>query len=204
MTALRSMGRVLRPLLDFVYNFCGYLAAGFLLIILVIIVVQMISRWILDFARLVRNIAGEPAAEWVLNNLTYQFIGSTNYAGYCMAAASFFAMAYALNNGAHIRVNLVLTKLTGTTRRVADIWCFGIGSFFAAYFAWYAIRAVYWSHKLHDVSQGQDATPIWIPQLSMAIGTTILAIALVDHLLRVIFVGETDLSAERVGEAKSE
>lgn len=204
MSALRSLGRFLRPVLDAVYNVCGYIAACFLLIILLIIVVQMISRWILDFANLVRSIAGDGAADWVLDNMTYQFIGSTNYAGYSMAAASFFAMAYALNNGAHIRVNLVLTRLTGLSRRIGDIWCFGIGAFFAGFFAWYAIRAVYWSHKLHDVSQGQDATPIWIPQLSMAFGTTILAIALVDHLIRVIFVGETDLSAERVGEAKSE
>ncbi|MEQ9327417.1 MAG: TRAP transporter small permease subunit [Rhodospirillales bacterium] len=204
MSALRSLGRSLRPVLDAVYNVCGYIAACFLLVILLIIVVQMISRWILDFAGLVRSVAGDGAADWVLDNMTYQFIGSTNYAGYCMAAASFFAMAYALNNGAHIRVNLVLTRLTGLSRRIGDIWCFSIGAFFAGFFAWYAIRAVYWSHKLHDVSQGQDATPIWIPQLSMAFGTTILAIALVDHLIRVIFVGETDLSAERVGETKSE
>ena len=204
MSALRSVGRTLRPILDSVYKFCGYLAAGFLLIILAIIVIQMISRWVLDLAQLMRSLFGDGAADWVLANMAYQFPGSTDYAGYSMAAESFFAMAYTLNNGAHIRVSLVLSKLHGLPRRIGDIWCFGIGFFFAAYFAWYAIRATYWSHKLHDISQGQDATPVWIPQVPMAIGTTILAVALLDHLIRVIFVGETDLSAERVAENKGE
>jgi TRAP-type C4-dicarboxylate transport system permease small subunit len=204
MDALRSIGRILRPILDGIYNFCGRLAAGFLLIILLIIVIQMVARWILDIAQFFGAIFGDGAREWVLANMTFQFPGSTDYAGYSMAAASFFALAYALNNGAHIRVNLVLTRLSGLSRRLADIWCFGAGFFFAAYFAYYAIKATYWSHKLNDISQGQDAWPIWIPQLSMAIGTTVLALALLDHLVRVIFVGETDLSAERIGEAKGE
>ncbi|MYJ86517.1 MAG: TRAP transporter small permease, partial [Rhodobacteraceae bacterium] len=36
---------------------------------------------------------------------------------------------------------------------------------------------------------GQDATPIWIPQMSMAIGSVIFAIALFDNLVRVILFG---------------
>ena len=56
-----------------------------------------------------------------------QFPGSTDYAGYCMAAASFFALAYALNRGAHIRVSLLLSAL-GRWRRAGEIWCFAIGS----------------------------------------------------------------------------
>ena len=57
---------------------------------------------------------------------------------------------------------------------------------------------MHWSRKLNDISQGLDATPIWIPQLSMAIGTTVLAVAVVDNLLRVIVVGEDNISTETV------
>ena len=107
-----------------------------------------------------------------------------------MATASFLAMAYALGKGAHIRVSLLLAAL-GRHRFWGEIWALAIGSVIGAYLAYYAIKGAYWSHKLNDISQGQDATPMWIPQLSMAIGATILAVALIDHLIRALLTGRS-------------
>jgi hypothetical protein len=52
-------------------------------------------------------------------------------------------------------------------------------------FAWYSVRLAWQSYAFHDMSTGNDATPLWLPQLSMAAGNLILAIAFVD-----LFVGE--------------
>lgn len=155
----------LQSLLDRFYRACATVAAVFLLLILVIIVAQMVARW-----------------------TGHVFPGATNYAGYCMAASAFFALAYALKHGAHIRVNLMLSKL-GPMRRWGEVWCFGIGSLIGCYFAFYAGKTTYWSWKLNDVSQGQDAWPVWIPQMAMAVGTGVLAVALVEQFLRVLLVG---------------
>lgn len=171
--------RVVRATLDTIYNVCGFIAALFMLLILVTIVVQMVGRW--------TNIA---------------MPGATNYAGYFMAGASFFALAYALNHGAHIRVSLLLTKL-GRYRRLGEIWCFGVATVLSTFFAVNAVEATWLSHKLNDVSQGQDATPLWIPQLSMSIGTVVLAIAMADHLVRVVFGGSYELGNPAV-EASAE
>ena len=46
------------------------------------------------------------------------------------------------------------------------------------------------SRLIHDISQGQDSTPLWIPQSFMAMGTVVLAIAFTDHLVRVLRGGE--------------
>jgi TRAP-type C4-dicarboxylate transport system permease small subunit len=147
MRTARAIGRSLRPWLDRLYDLCGGIAALFLIVLLLIIVAQMTARW-----------TGQ------------QFPGSTDYAGYCMAAASFFALA--------------------RWRRVGELWCFAIGTALAWYFALYAIKAVRVSYRLNDISQGQDATPLWIPQLAMAAGTTLLAIALLDRLLQIAFGGD--------------
>ena len=48
--------------------------------------------------------------------------------------------------------------------------------------AYYSIRLAWQSHLFHDVSTANDATPLWIPQLGMAIGTLILLIAFIDEL----------------------
>ncbi|MEO0671122.1 MAG: TRAP transporter small permease [Pseudomonadota bacterium] len=167
----------LRTALDTLYLIGGIIAAGFMVAILCIIVGQMVTRW-----------AG------------IAFPGSTDYAGYCMAAASFLAFPYALNAGAHIRVTLVLNRL-GSFRRIAEIWCMAIGTLLAIYLAWYAVQGVYTSHLINDISQGQDELPLWIPQLSMAVGSVLLAIAFVDNLVSLIISGTDNIEAEKLKDA---
>ena len=169
----------LRRILDGIYLGCGIIAAICLVAILVLVSLQMLARW-----------TGEI------------FPGSSDYAGYFMAASTFFAFAYALNHGSHIRVNLLLRAL-GRHRRWAEIWCFVVGSVLALLWARFAFKAVYWSWKLGDISQGLDATPIWIPQIAMAVGSSVLAIALIDNLIMLLFRG-THMATARTVEDLSE
>ena len=101
-------------------------------------------------------------------------------------------MAYALNHGAHIRVSMVLNKL-GRWRRLGELWCFGIGSALAIYFAYYSYKGAYLSYLINDVSQGQDATPLWIPQIPMALGTSILALDADDLSVAEAFRRDADI-----------
>ena len=178
---MRAFALSLRSVLDRLYLFSGILAALFLIAILTLIVLQMLARW-----------TGEV------------FPGAPDYAGYCMAAASFFAFAHALNRGAHIRVSMVLNVVSRPVRRVLETWCFAIGTALSWYFVYYAIKATYWSWKFHDVSQGQDATPLWIPQLSMDIGSVIFAIALTDQLIHVLIGGDHRIEADVVDQSHGE
>ena len=146
------------PLLARLFIVCGWLAAGFLVLILLLIVLQVSGRL-----------------------LGFTTPGVTNYAGYCMAAASFFGLSYALHENAHIRVSLFL-NLSLRLRYWLELWCHLIGTGLAAYFCFYACKATWWSWKFHDVSQGQDATPLWIPQLVMCLGTFMLFLALAERL----------------------
>lgn len=177
---MEAVGRVLRRVLDGLYLAGGVMAALFMVAILIIIVLQMLARW-----------------------TGHVFPGATDYAGYCMAAASFLAFAYALNHGAHIRVSIVLNAL-GERRRWLEFWCFAIGSATTVYFAWYAVRGTYVSLKLHDISQGQDATPLWIPQIAMSVGSILLALCFCDHLVRLIFTGRHGIRADVVEQSHGE
>jgi TRAP-type C4-dicarboxylate transport system permease small subunit len=53
----------------------------------------------------------------------------------------------------------------------------------SALFAFYCCRLAWQSRTFHDISTASDATPLWIPQIGMALGTVILAIAFVDELV---------------------
>jgi hypothetical protein len=48
------------------------------------------------------------------------------------------------------------------------------------------VRLAWQSFNFNDISQGTDATPLWIPQSGMAIGSTIFAIAIADELVAVL------------------
>ena len=109
-----------------------------------------------------------------------------------MAAASFLALPYTLNSGTHIRVNLLLNAL-GESRRWGEIWCWAIASFLTFIFARYAIKLTYESYRFNDISQGQDAWPIWIPQTSMAIGTVLLAVCAFDNLITTLLTGKDNI-----------
>ena len=166
----------LRRFLDFLYVAAGVLAALCLIAILSLIVIQMLARW-----------TGEV------------FPGAPNYAGYAMAAASFFAFANALGRGAHIRVSILLNAVPIKIKWMLEIWCFALGTAIAAYFTYYAYTFVYWSWKFKDVSQGQDATALWIPQSVMVIGGGLLTIALADNLFHLLTKGDHRITAETVG-----
>jgi TRAP-type C4-dicarboxylate transport system permease small subunit len=158
--------RLLRVTLDALYRSGGVLAALALFGLFVIIVAQMVARW---------------------SGVSLR--GSTDYAGYLMAASAFLAFATALDRGYHIRVTMLQSSLGRAGARWAEVWAFGVGSVISIYVAWYACKAVWWSRKLGDLSQGLDATPLWIPQITMAAGAILLAIAFLDHFLRVLLTG---------------
>ena len=177
MTALNR----LRAGLDALYFAAGVLAALCLIAILSIVVAQMVARW---------------------SGLT--FPGAPQYAGYAMAAASFLAFAHALNRGSHIRVSLLVNAVPEAARRWLDLWGFAIGAAVMWYFVWFAQRFVFWSWKFNEVSQGQDATPLWIPQSAMLIGAVILAVALTDNLLTLWFTREHKIQRDLVDQSFGE
>lgn len=108
--------------------------------------------------------------------------GLDAYAGYSLAASLFLALPATLRNGDHIRVTLLMGKLSGTPRKLLDYWCLVSATCLSIYLAWFSARLVYVSFITHDISGAADATPLWIPQLSMVVGAVGLAMAFAEDL----------------------
>lgn len=109
--------------------------------------------------------------------------GLDAYAGYSIAAALFLALPDTLRNGDHIRVTLVLQKLPARLRGWLEAWSLAAGLGLTLAMAYYACRMAWFSYTTHDVSPGSDATPLWIPQLTMALGCIGFAVAFADACL---------------------
>ena len=124
----------------------------------------------------------EPAALTLILLLAAYNVTAMNEA---VAASSFLALAYTFGRGGHIRVSLVLQGLHGRARWWAELWCLTAGTFLAGYLAWFSAKMVWVSYVINDISQGTDATPLWIPQIGMAAGAALFTLALADRLVRV-------------------
>lgn len=109
--------------------------------------------------------------------------GTDAYAGYSMAAAGFLALAHTLKHNEHIRVTLLIGRMRGQARRGLELWSLGCAGVLAGLFAFYSVRLAWQSHLFNDISTANDATPLWIPQIGMAVGALILLIAFLDEFV---------------------
>jgi TRAP-type C4-dicarboxylate transport system permease small subunit len=150
----------MRRLLETLYNSAAALAALFLVGLLFMVLLSIASR-----------------------QLHFHVPGTDAYAGYLMAASGFLALAHTLKRGEHIRVTLLVNALKGGWKRGFEIWALVAATLLSVLFAFYSCRLSWQSYTFHDISTASDATPLWIPQVAMALGTLILAIAFLDELV---------------------
>lgn len=109
--------------------------------------------------------------------------GLDAYAGYAIAAALFLALPCTLKHGDHIRVTLALDRVPARLRAALEWWSLGAAFALALFMAWYAVRLVWVSYATHDISPAADASPLWIPQISMALGCIGFALAFAHALV---------------------
>lgn len=152
-----------RRALDLLYLGAGYAAGVFLVAIFAIMMAMSVGR---QFA--INIPAGDDFASW------------------CMAAMAFLGLAHTFKRGEMIRVGLLLERLHGRTKQIAEIVALGIATAFILYFTRYAVQMTYDSWRFNDVAQGVVALPLWIPQLGFAGGLAILSIALIDEMVNVV------------------
>jgi TRAP-type C4-dicarboxylate transport system permease small subunit len=152
-----------RRALDALYLFAGYAAGGFLVLIFAIMMIMSVGR---QFSL---NIpAGDDIASW------------------CMAAMAFLGLAHTFKRGEMIRVGLLLERLHGRTKQVAEVVALSIAAAFILYYTFYAVQMTYDSLRFNDMAQGVLAVPLWIPQLGFTSGLVILSIALIDEMVNVV------------------
>ena len=168
MALIKMMLKTINKNLRKLYSFSGFIASAFLIFVAIFILIGISSR---IFGFYIRGLA--------------------EYSGYCMAAATFFALAYTFVEGGHIRITLFLEKVSKTKKNFLEMWCLIIATYFSGYLAYYFIKMLIISYKFQERSEGADEILIWIPQTSVALGSTIFFIC-VAHQLILRFLKKND------------
>ncbi len=162
----------MRRALDSLYRISGGLAAAFIVAIVALVFMQVCL-----------NLADKVSAAITGTGLGLTIPSYADFTGFFLAAATFLALAYTLRAGGHIRVTLVLNRLSARAHRGFEIVIVAIAMAMSAFASWYIIMLVYESYEYGDRSSGMVSVPIWLPQLPVAFGLIILTIALLDEFV---------------------
>ena len=164
---LRPATGILRVALDRTYAAAGALGAACIALICVLMVVQTLGRQF-----------GFPTG--AINDLV----------SWLCAAAAFLTMAHAFKHGDFVRVTLVLEKCAPGRRRQFELACLAVAVAAIGYLAFWACRFTWQSWEFKELAQGLWAVPIWIPQLSFALGSLLFLVAVIDEFVIVLRGGE--------------
>ena len=149
--------------LRILYRLSGYIASVFLVLVAAFILTGIASR---IFGFYIRGLA--------------------EYSGYCMAASSFLALAYTFGEKGHIRITLFLEKSNKSIRRYLELWCLSIATFFSGFLSFYFVKMLKISFNFQERSEGADEILIWIPQVTVALGSTIFFICVLHNFILLV------------------
>jgi len=133
----------------------------------------------------------------------FNFRGAVDLTSWSNASTGALGLAYTFKHGDVIRVELLIKKLQGRRRRVAEIACLAVACAFVGYAVYAAIAFVIGSYNMHDMTDGLLVVPLWIPQIPIAVGLLILLIAVVDELVLVSLGHEPTYATAAKEKAKS-
>ncbi len=151
----------MRKFLDGLYALTTVLAGAALVSIAVIIVVQVVARF-----------------------LGMQFRGGDDFAGYALAAASLLALGPTYRHGEHIRVGILVERFAGAKRLAIEMIALAIAIVGVAWATYWIFWFVFDSWRFNELSQGLVPVPLWIPQSALLVGLAVLLVALVEDFVR--------------------
>ncbi len=164
---ITSLGATLDRTLRRLYAACAALAGVAIIVITIAVMISVVSR-----------------------AMGIYVPGTTEIAGYGMAAAGSLGLAHTAINHGHVRVDLILSRLREKTRNWMELVALGASTLVIGFSAWALYGMLASSYRFGDISSNSDALPLWMPQFPLVIGFLVFAVALA-HLTLLHLLGRS-------------
>ncbi len=171
---MKSLFTGLERVLTFVTRTAATLAGLCILIVAFIVVYEIIMRGLL----------GSPT-EWVLEISTYLII-----------VAGFLGFAVAFRDGAHIGVDILTSHFSPRLGAAVRLLMTAIAVFLFFIFMTESTDMVMASYKYNKLSPSILRFPLYIPQISMVVGSALLMLELIRRIILDIYFLVTGKLAE--------
>ncbi|MBM4329687.1 MAG: TRAP transporter small permease [Deltaproteobacteria bacterium] len=105
------------------------------------------------------------------------------YAAYFLACLVFLGLAYTLKTEGHIRIRLLLSRLSPKGQAYLNLICSAVALIFLIYLSWH-IRELFYASVISDSrSLHPSRTPIYIPQFFLLVGSFLMTLQLGANIL---------------------
>lgn len=161
---------LLRPLLDGIDTLSrldGWLGAGCLVTLTGLMLAEVAVR---ALSNVFPSVPADIPVAW-------------EYSSYLMAATFTFGAAMTLRAGGHIRVTLVLARVSPATRRWMETVLAALGVCFCGYLAW-SMTLFTWRSFESGQTSISSGTLLWIPQTFVTFGIVLLTIQFVARFFQ--------------------
>jgi len=115
-----------------------------------------------------------------------QIRGADDVISWLCAAAAFFALGHTFRHGELVRVGLLVGRLQGNARRLAELAALVVTAILAGYTLWAVADYMLFAARAGYVTQGLIVIPEWVPQTSFLLGMLIFLVAVLDELVVVL------------------
>ena len=136
------------------------------------------------------SIAGIILADVTLRQFGGQVRSSDDFAGFALAATGFLGLAATYRRGEHIRVGLIVDRLTGARRKALEFFALSCGIAATAWATWWIGRLVYDSWRFNELTMGLVPIHLWMPQSALLFGLAVLLLAMCEDVVR-LMMGKT-------------
>ncbi|MHA2936876.1 TRAP transporter small permease subunit [Vibrio sp. RC27] len=132
---------------------------------LIIVTLKRINDWVAVIAG-VALLAGVCliCIEILMRAMNIHFSGSEEISGYLMASISSWGISYALNNRAHVRIDILRDKANSSIRCLFDLISIASVSFVGIYVSTKAVSVIEKSYRSGALANTALETPLLIPQ----------------------------------------
>jgi len=151
----------LARIVDVVSGFAGFLAAVLTVGVFGIILTEVIARSFFNFSTLIAD----------------------EYSSYFFVGLAYLGWSYILRREKHIRVRILLSRLSPSRQKVLNIVCSAIACAFLSYFSLYSLRFAMESYSTGTTAPTPAETPLFIPQSVLFVGVFLLLLQFVAHII---------------------
>ncbi len=140
----------------------AYLSSVLLVSLVILILVEIFVRYFFDMSTMIAD----------------------EYSGYIYLASIFLGLAYAFTENAHIRINIITSRMSKNTNGFIDVIA-GIVTIGVLLFALYrTFLFTYDSYEMEMMSEAVSETPLYLTQLIMPIGIMLFILAVISFVLK--------------------
>ncbi len=140
----------------------AYLSALCMLAIVGLIVVEVICRTFFNFSTFIAD----------------------EYSGYLMVAAVMAGLAFTLKSDSHIRISILTANLSPEPKRYLESVATLIAMSITMFILYHAVLMVYDTYSYDMLADSISETPLYLPQIMVAVGLFGLALQLLAEFVR--------------------